>query len=42
LHITRDVMRTKAEGKSLKEIREHIDRAYGGTGSGTPTPWPPA
>jgi hypothetical protein len=35
-------MRMKAEGKSLKEIREHIDRAYEKYGSGTPTPWPPA
>ncbi len=35
-------MRMQAEGKSLREIREQIDRTYSKYGPGTPTPMPPA
>ncbi|OYD07446.1 hypothetical protein CHM34_11120 [Paludifilum halophilum] len=30
------------EGKSLTEIRNKIDDTYGGNGTPTPTPMPPA
>jgi len=40
MDITRDVMRQRAEGKSLSEIRAAIDAAYLRFGSPTPTPRP--
>jgi hypothetical protein len=40
--ITRDVMRMKAEGKTLKEMRSQIDLTYMRFGRPTPTPLPPA
>ena len=40
MDITRDVMRQKAEGKSLAEIRDSIDATYLKFGPSTPTPRP--
>jgi uncharacterized protein with PCYCGC motif len=40
LDITRDVMRMKAEGKSLPAIRAVIDDKYLRFGPATPTPRP--
>jgi len=40
LDITRDVMRMKAEGKSLAAMRAAIDEKYLRFGPATPTPRP--
>ncbi len=40
MDITRDVMRMKAEGKSLAQIRATIDATYLKFGLPTPTPRP--
>ena len=40
MDITRDVMRMKAEGKSLAIIRAAIDEKYLRYGTATPTPRP--
>ena len=40
MNITRDVIRMKAEGKSLAQIRAAIDAPYLKFGPPTPTPRP--
>ena len=40
MDITRDVIRMKAEGKSLAQIRAAIDATYLKFGPSTPTPRP--
>ena len=40
MDITRDVMRMKAEGKSVAQIRAAIDATYLKFGPPTPTPRP--
>jgi len=36
--ITRDVMRMLDDGKTIKEIRAHVDKTYSRFGPSTPTP----
>lgn len=40
LNITWDVIKGMAEGKSVREIRDQVDREYSSVGPGTPTPYP--
>ena len=40
--IALDSKRMQEEGRSLREIRDYIDREYGSIGPGTDTPLPPA
>lgn len=42
VYIARDAKKLVQEGKSLREVRAYIDARYGGAGTGTPTPLPPA
>ena len=38
--IAQDVMRLRAEGRSLPQVRDYIDATYSGFGPGTDTPLP--